>query len=166
MPDVRYPGIKMLLSCKRLCLLSVFKAYRSISNDALCILIGTPPLDIELYLSSKRYNIIYGSHTVLIDSVSFSIADFMNKLMTYNYPYYFDNLNIKFVKMLVDVVPVRNHRVLFTDGSRLMYSVGAAFTIWYKDYFMISMRLKLHDYNTVFQDKLEALDDDVNWYND
>lgn len=45
----------------------VLKAYRTISNDALYISVDTPPLNTELNLSSKRYNIIYyGSNTVII----------------------------------------------------------------------------------------------------
>lgn len=54
--------------------------------------------------------------------------------------------------MAVDVVPVENHPVLFTDGSQVTDTVGATFTIWYKDYLMLDMRLNLDDYNTSFQD--------------
>lgn len=86
---------------------------------------------------------LYGNDTVLIDSVSFKSADFMNKLIKYNYPYFFDNLNINFFKTVVDVLPAEKHPVLFTDAPRVMDTVGAAFTIWYKDYFRLGIRIKI-----------------------
>lgn len=52
--------------------------------------------------------------------MSFKGEDFMKKLVTYNYPNFFEILNITFVKPVVDRVPVVNHPILYTDGSRIM----------------------------------------------
>lgn len=83
--------------------------------------------------------------------------------MTQTNTYFFENLNMKFFKPVINKAPVVNRPILHADSSGMMNSVDAACTIWYKDSFILDMRLKLHGNNSVFEAEMPVIDEDINW---
>lgn len=161
--DLKYHGLQRLSSCQRMCLLSLIRSYRTTSTDALCVLAGTPPLHLELSASSLKYNVIHGNSSMEINDILVNSSKLMNKIKSYDYPYFCYSHHINFVRPVVDSVPVYNHPVIFTDGSKMNEGVAAAFTVYYHEAFIFDFRVKLRSFNSVYQAELVAISEAIDW---
>lgn len=88
--DLKSRGLRRLSSCQRICLLTIIRGYRSISTEALCVLAGELPIDIELSNSSYLYSILHGDGSVEIDNNVTNYSDISRCLPTFSYPNYYE----------------------------------------------------------------------------
>lgn len=66
--DLRISGLNILRTCKRMGFLSIAKAYRPVSTNAICVVTGIPPLSILLKHTYKKYNLLQGYGTIETDA--------------------------------------------------------------------------------------------------
>lgn len=161
--DLNYHGLQRLSSCQRVCLLSIVRSYRSVSTNALCVLAGIPPIHLELASSALYYQIIHGNSSIEIEGLRIDSGNIMKKLPSYTYPQYYLNHRINFVNPLVKEAPLMNHPIIYTDGSRMTTGVSAAFTVSLKNNTIFEQRIKLNNFNTIYQAELVAIQEAVDW---
>lgn len=161
--DLRYHGIRRLSSCQRLCLLSIIRVYRSVSTEALCVLSGIPPLELELDQLCTFYNILHDDDCTWIDGTFISRDKISTRLRTYEYPFFASQHCVRLANPITKKVPNFNHPVIYTDGSKMDDGVGCAFVAYHKGVTLCEKRFKLNNYNTVYQAELSALDVAIEW---
>lgn len=65
--DLRISSLNRLRTCQRIGFLSIAKAYRSVSTNAICVVTGIPPLSISFKHIYKKYNLLQDYGTIEMD---------------------------------------------------------------------------------------------------
>lgn len=149
----RSHGSRLLLSAQRKALLLISGAYANTSTEALQILLGIPPLDLQLEAESTLTRVVR-----LGVSVSpFSAMDYVHKTSQYLSP-------------RVPVDPVMNlasefqgNTIIYTDGSKHDNTTGAAYCVFRNDELFSTWQGQLRQHNSVFQAEGLAILRAVQW---
>lgn len=161
--DLKTHALRKLISAQRVGLFSVIKPYRTVSNDALCVLAGVVPINIHLHNNSLNYMTINGLHVVNINDTHVAKNTLMIKEYTYACPFYNQIHNIHFIPHTLDTVRPLHYPQLFTDGSKMDNGTSAAFTVYYGDHYIFDRTLKLHKNNSIYQAELQAILSALRW---
>lgn len=161
--DLKTHALRKLISAQRIGLFSVIKPYRSISNDALCVLAGVVPISIQLNNNSLKYQIITGTHSIDINNTTITKNTLMIKENTFACPFYNKIQNLNFIPHTTSKVKPAGYPQIFTDGSKMEMGTSAAFTVYYGGNFIIDKTIKLHINNSIYQAELQAILSALKW---
>lgn len=162
--DLKSHALLKLSSCQRIGLMSIVSTYRSVSTDALCVLTGIIPLHIHLKYESLKYQVINEDEQIMIDGDVIGRTNIMNNLSTKNFPYYNDVKNLHFTVDKDSDYLNKSIPIIYTDGSKMIHGVGAAFTVYYDGIFIQDFKVTLHSKNSIFQAELLAIRYAINWF--
>ena len=116
---------RRISSCQRFDLMSILKTYRTVSNDALCLLTGIPPVKIQIKNNNIKYHIFNEDENIEIKGEILCKHSFMHDLKTFEYPEFDKTCNFE---VLVDENNIRDaHVVIYTDGSKMDVGTSSAF---------------------------------------
>lgn len=150
-PDLNVHGIRRLISCQRQGLLTILKPYRSISNDALCILAGIVPINILLNSQWKFHDVTKRSGTIQINDMLIDGSRIMTNLPTFGFDHFRQLGNIFFDQERCDNILASSSLLVFTDGSCMEDGTGAAFVAMRNNTIVTSQRIGLHRSHSIFQ---------------
>lgn len=162
--DLKCHALLKLSSCQRIGLMSIISTYRSVSTDALCVLTGIIPLHIHLKYNSLKYKIINNEDHITMEGDVLCQANIMRNLATKSFPYYNDLKNLHFTEDSDTKYLTRNIPVIYTDGSKMINGVGAAYTVYFENFFIHDFKINLHQKNSIYQAELLAISYAVKWF--
>ena len=119
---------------QRLVNIKMTKAFRTTSHEALCILAGTTPIDIELRERAKYYCIIRGrcEHTVPSEELDL--------------PVQYCQRTHPAEKVIIEEKTDENYVVeLYTDGSKTEIGTGAGIAVFINAEPVSQMQIKIHN---------------------
>lgn len=98
--DLGVRALKRLGSCQRMGILSVIKAYKSISLNAVCIFEVVPPMHLALQNDMGKYDIINGYGVLLVNDTILNKNNLNRRVRTYEFPPYnnLNNVNFHFLE--------------------------------------------------------------------
>lgn len=163
-PDLKIHAIRRLSSCQRSGLMSIIKAYRDVSTEALCVLAGIEPIYIKLKNDFEIYSVVNGSSQLYLEDICINRENVMRKLRTYDYPEYLTENNINIISSVREVNPVMHGLVTYTDGSKMESGTSAAFAVYLHGANIFDYKIKLHKLNSIFQAELTAIKYAVDWF--
>lgn len=134
--DFKSHALRKLISAQRVALFSIIKPYRSVSNDALCVLAGVVPISISLSNSTLYYKVLDGTHEVRINDEKVTNRSLMLRELTYACPFYNRINNIFIIPHTVKAVQSSCYPQIYTDGSKMEGGTSAAFTVNYNGHFI------------------------------
>ncbi|XP_035226093.1 uncharacterized protein LOC118198511 [Stegodyphus dumicola] len=134
------------------CLL-ITRCFRTVSSEVLCVLAGTPPLSILYQMYYDRF---------LLRSGNLDFKIFGNELLTRHAYDKFNRLLFHPAKNVMctfdKILPRNNMYEIYTDGSGIDNSIGAAFVVYFYGVETDYSLYKLNKYNSVFQAESCALE--------
>lgn len=146
-------GIRHLQSAQRSALLLMTRAYRNTSTNALQILTGLPPIDLQLEMES-----VFARTTRLgISSDNHFSPLYFPKCSKNSLNPLFDGLQT------IKITDYKGDIIIYTDGSKSDVGTGAAFIVKRQDQFIHSWRARLSHQNSIFQAELCAIDKAIDW---
>ncbi|XP_067134112.1 uncharacterized protein [Centruroides vittatus] len=149
---------RKIISLQRKILLRITGAYSTTSNDALCVMAGLLPLDLEVNKRRDTRNIIkqnINSHDILRNG---DIIE--QKLKVHQHLKRFEWKHIK----ITQYNESHPHRV-YTDGSRSSTGVGAAFIYFTRTREQYHKKFKLDNRCNNYQAELVAIHQAIKWIN-
>lgn len=149
----RSHGQRLLSSVQRSVLILISRAYRNTSTHALQVLLGLPPLDLQLEAESKFVNLTRLG--VSIDN--FCSSDFDSKISKYNLPPFRESLR----QCLCE--DYSGEIVIYTDGSKMEEGTSAAFCVYNENNLIDFWQTRLSSSNSVFQAELLAIKHAIIW---
>ncbi|GBN88831.1 hypothetical protein AVEN_272273-1 [Araneus ventricosus] len=156
------PAVHMarkLSSIQRSFLLAISGAYRTTPSAALQIILGIPPLHLQLQ-TDARMTVLYKLRRQ-INGIIIQPDDLERRNVGWStHP---SNYLTQEQLQLEDGDNGNNHTRLFTDSSKTPNSVGAAFCAMEDGVITHRWSTKLRDENTVFQAKLLALKEAIQY---
>lgn len=161
--DLKYHSLQRLSSCQRVCLLAIVRAYRTTSTDALCVLAGIPPIRLQLSVSSLKYQVVHSVRSTHLNGYEISSSLLNRKCLSFEYPLYYDSHHANFLTADYSRVKTRNWPTIFTDGSKMQEGVSAAFTVLINRNILYEKRIKLANFNSVYQAELVAILHAIDW---
>ncbi|GBN23359.1 hypothetical protein AVEN_14748-1 [Araneus ventricosus] len=132
--------------------LGISKIYKTVSNEAIRVLTGSPPLDIKASIEKETLDSIVISKTTL-ENEDFANFDFEHRLP----PWQNKMTNWKFYNQEMDGDNI------FTDGSRIEDKVGCAFVNFRHGIEVESRKIRLSDGATVFKAEVVATKEAVEY---
>ena len=120
-----------LTRVQRLILIKIAKSYRTVSNEALCVLTGQTPIDIKIEESASLYQHtrLKGTHTDQTD------YDMETKYWTHP---------AHSIKILEEDEQSKGTLQVFTDGSKSQEGVGSGIAIYDQDSLIQTLKYKLN----------------------
>lgn len=164
--DLKENALSKLSSCQRLGLLTILSTYRTVSTDALCVLNGIPPLHISLRYLVKKYDIMIGKDTIKYEDVVIKRQNIMINLATSDFPKYTAMHNLQITDKSDDDIKEQKVPIVYTDGSKMITGVGAAYTVYLYGEFIEDFKISLNKMNSIYQAELIAIKYAINWFLD
>ncbi|XP_067145314.1 uncharacterized protein [Centruroides vittatus] len=147
---------RKLISLQRTMLLRITRAYRTVSNDALHVLAGILPMDMEV---RKKHDIYYLRTYNMIPAYltdQFEEVEQITPAM--------ERLNIRDIPVINTTKYVRTRKKrIYTDGSRDSHGTGAAMVYYYINKKQYHQRWRLHKNCNNYQAELLAIHRAVKW---
>lgn len=163
-PCINSHGLRKVNSIQRMALLGITRVYRSISNDALCVLTGCPPIQLILAKDLAQYNTMKGKRNYILQEITLSSTTLMMKSLSYTFPNYYKLRNLH----ILDDQTTSNNKnyevTIFTDGSVMEKGTASAFTVLQNNLFIEDRSYRLHNLNTIYQAELFAILQAIEWF--
>jgi len=121
-----------LVRVQRLINIKIAKAFRTVSNEALCVLTGLTPITIKIEEASQYYHIIR--------SCEKEDTRVETRIETQYWQHPAETINL-----LPEITKDASSIQAFTDGSKSEKGVGAGIAIYKSGVFIKSLRYKLND---------------------
>jgi ribonuclease HI len=167
-PCLNCHGRRKLDSIQRKCLVKILKCYRTVSNMALYVLTGIPPITLKATYLVQQFDLRYRSGILVSNDQSFCKDDFeWTTLRCQTNPsVYPDNL-----KVVLDPEDSLNlygleDLVIYTDGSKQEEGVGLSFVAFDEYGINYWEAVSLRSANSVFQAEAQALLSALRWCRD
>ncbi|XP_067120947.1 uncharacterized protein [Centruroides vittatus] len=147
---------RKIISFQRKFLLRITGAYRTTSNDALCVMAGILPMDLEIsqwrdIRKILKEKITYGAILTEKDEIEYQIKRYQ-QLKRYEWK----KIQIK------EYSPLTKNRI-YTDGSRTPEGVGDAYIYISNNREQYNRKIKLDKRCNNYQAELVALEQAVSW---
>lgn len=162
--DMNSHNSRKVTSCQRLGLRTILKTYKNVSNEALCVLTGVPPILLKLQSDYNIYKVIHKNDVFNIGNREYKREDLMLKIPSKSCFYLHRIENLKIIPSITGSVPVSSFPQIFTDGSKVNDKVGAAYTVHFKGNFIYDFKIHLTSLNSVFQAELVAIKYAIDWF--
>jgi hypothetical protein len=165
-PYLNSHGRLKLESVQRTCLLKILKCYRNVSNQAIFVLSGVPPLVIKARYLCKLFQLKWGTGVISFGDRIFKRDDFelrnqKNRIDPTAYP---SNFRTRDELQFTNLSAVERFLQIYTDGSKGDDGVGLAFIAFDKDIIVKEFMEKLRQENSVFQAESLALTRALNFF--
>ncbi|GBN75335.1 Putative protein in type-1 retrotransposable element R1DM, partial [Araneus ventricosus] len=141
-----------LNSLQRRPLIKITKAYRTISTEALQVIVGIVPLDIKAKGVFGKFLLTTINNDIKFGSKIFKWEDYETRLDPHNiHPA--DNISISYDKHK----PSGDEIEIYTDGSKINDQVGAAIVVFYYNAEIFNRTIRLSDFATVYQAEVTGI---------
>ena len=150
---------RKLISIQRILLLQITRAYRSVSNQALSVISGILPIDLELERVSLYFKCIKLNIDISVPSLSCAASD-----LDLPIPYFAFHPSTDITKHICDSKTITSNLHIFTDGSKTDAGVASAFCAFYNDNLIQTQTFKHPITTTIFQAEQHALLAALEWY--
>lgn len=161
--DLNYHAKRKLSSSQRLGLLTIISSYRTVSTEALCVLAGVSPIHITIEYMVKKHRVLKGDATIDSGDIRIHRNNVMRNLVTSDYPNYTDLKNLQITEKKDTYYHNSISPLIYTDGSKMINGVGAAFTVCVKGNFIYDKKISLHKLNSIYQAELVAIKQAIAW---
>lgn len=162
--DLNIHGESKLSSSQRLGLLSIISAYRTVSTAALCVLAGVAPIYIKLKHGMIKHKVLNGEMSIYDGDIEIKRDNIMHDLGTCDYPDYTSLKNLIITDKSDHYFINEKHPFIYTDGSKMVEGVGAAFTVLYNNNFIFDFKISLNGRNSIYQAELTAIRYAIDWF--
>ncbi|XP_067127924.1 uncharacterized protein [Centruroides vittatus] len=147
---------RKIISFQRKFLLRITGAYRTTSNDALCVMAGLLPMDLEI---SQRRDI----RKILKEKITYEAILTEKDEIEYQIKRYQQLKRYEWKKIQIkEYSPLTKNRI-YTDGSRTPEGVGAAYIYISNNREQYNRKIKLDKRCNNYQAELIALEQAVSW---
>jgi len=118
-----------LIRLQRLINIRIAKAYRTVSNDALCVITGLMPINIQIDETNKYYEITKGKGTPY---------DRQMEVKNWIHP-------AKYIRILEEHEESTHSIQAYTDGSKNDVGVGSGIAIFSDSHLKTTLKYRLHE---------------------
>lgn len=146
--------------------MSIISPYRSVSTEALCVLCGVPPLELELATKAQKFGVLNRNLTFNLDDEEIKESDVTRRIYTFDFPSYRQLHNIQIMVPKKNLILHTEKLYIFTDGSRMHEGTAAAFTVYYNNVFIFDYKIRLRPRNSIYQAELTAINFALDWFLD
>lgn len=162
--DINMTNKHKLQSLQRTLLNSFMKGYRTTSLASLQVLAGTPPIDLLLHSTAKKYRITKQQKNIDISGITYFAQDLETTPRKYqtDTTKTTDNLKIIF-KNYNPNLEDNNQIKIYTDGSKMDNKTAYAFVVYKGLTKIFQHSERILDSNTVFQAELYAIFKAIEW---
>ncbi|GBL94386.1 hypothetical protein AVEN_7359-1 [Araneus ventricosus] len=135
-----------IMKIQRQPLLGITKTYRTVSNEAIQVLSGCPPLDLKIRVENDMARQIRRNklNKIIDDKISFEYEKRIQpwKTLKIDWNYYMEEMK---------------GLMIFTDGSKMDGRVGCAFVVFYNKTERDYRKFRLNESSTVFMAEVIAI---------
>ncbi|GBM28771.1 hypothetical protein AVEN_177985-1 [Araneus ventricosus] len=141
-----------LIQIQRQPLLGITETYRTVSNEAIQVLNGCPPLDLKIRIENGMDRQIRRNklNKIIDDKINFEYEKRIQpwKTLKIDWNHYMEEMK---------------GLMIFTDGSKMDVRVGCAFVVFYNKTELDYRKFRLNDLSTVFMAKVIAIQQAVQY---
>ncbi|GBN73172.1 Retrovirus-related Pol polyprotein from type-1 retrotransposable element R1 4 [Araneus ventricosus] len=135
-----------LIQIQRQTLLGITKTYRTVSNEAIQVLSGCPPLDLKIRIENDMVKQIRKNklNKIIDEKISFEYEKRIQpwKSLNIDWNYYMEEMK---------------GMMIFTDGFEMDERVGSAFVVFYNEIELDYRKFRLNESSTVFMAEVIAI---------
>lgn len=152
-----------LSAAQRIPLLGIARVYRTTSTEALCVLTGIPPIELQLLKEAKLARITRLNKEIKINNKIYKPEQFDLKISKYNiHP---SDLNPYHISIKTNNNRIINDNLtIYTDGSKHEYATSMAFCVFHNTQLIYQKAFLLNKNNSIYQAELLAISEAILWY--